>query len=318
VEHYVKIAIIRLIVSVFVLLPISVKAQIPSLTTRNGRIAFASNQDGDYEIYTMNANGSDIMQLTHNDVEDKDPNWSPDGSQIVYTSYSGEGSYEVYVMNSDGTNQRDLSNSSEPDFDPDWSPDGNRIAFISFRSRSPLLVPNIFTISPDGSNLSQITYGQGEVGGNFYQPSWSSDGQHLTYLMGEVGGSAIGSIDSFRLFTIDLGTLTPLSLPANPAFNNVDWSPEGQTIIFESISLTEEIQAVSANGTNYRTVSSGFEGYNNPSWSPDGQQIVFEISGRDIGIMDSNGQNVVNLTNSPDVGEIDPHWQPILPIPPTD
>lgn len=304
-----KVMTIQLTALILILFLISGQAQTQANVISNGRIAFASNQDGDYEIYTMNPDGSDIVQLTHNDVEDSDPNWSPDGSQIVYVSFTSPTTRELQIMNADGSNQRSLSSSSTDNFNPEWSPDGSRIAFISFQSGAF----NIFTVHPDGTSLTQITFGQGGmVGGSFYQPSWSPDGQYLAYLIGEIGGSARFSSDSFGLYTIDLSTLTSVTLPSNPAFNNVDWSPDGQTIIFEGTTLTQVIQTINPDGTNYRTVSEIYESHNNPAWSPDGQQIVFEISGTDIGVMDASGQNIVNLTNSPNVWEIDPHWQPIF------
>ena len=308
-ERYMQIAIIRLTAFVLMLLPISGQAQTPSTIIQNGRIAFASNQDGDYEIYTMNADGSDVMQLTNNDIPDSDPNWSPDGLQIVFVSFTSPTTRELRIMDADGGNNRSFLPSSTDNFQPEWSLDSSRIAFISFQSGSP----NIFTVHPDGSNLTQITFGQGNIeGSNFHQPTWSPDGQYLAYLMGELGGSVPGSHDSFGLYTIDMNTLSSTTLPVGPSYNNVNWSPDGQTIIFAGISLIEAVQAVNSDGTNYRTISDSFVSQNNPAWSPDGQQIVFEISSSDIGIMDANGQNVANLTNTPDVREIDPHWQPIF------
>ncbi|HEU5430159.1 MAG TPA: hypothetical protein VFU81_00770, partial [Thermomicrobiales bacterium] len=78
------------------------KAKPPAL--KNGRIAFASdrvtagNPDGDTEIFTMNADGSGVKQLTKNAAADFGPVWSPNGKKIAFTT-NRDGNFEVYVMN---------------------------------------------------------------------------------------------------------------------------------------------------------------------------------------------------------------------------
>ncbi len=74
----------------------------------NGRIAFESNRDGNLEIYSMNADGSDQVNLTDDPAEDTDPVWSPDGSRIAFVKAS-EGHRNIYVMNADGSGQTNLT-----------------------------------------------------------------------------------------------------------------------------------------------------------------------------------------------------------------
>ena len=68
----------------------------------NGRIAFESNRDGNLEIYSMNPDGSDQVNLTNDPAEDPDPVWSPDGTRIAFVTAS-EGHRNIYVMNADGS-----------------------------------------------------------------------------------------------------------------------------------------------------------------------------------------------------------------------
>jgi dipeptidyl aminopeptidase/acylaminoacyl peptidase len=70
-----------------------------------GRVAFVSSRDGDDEIFTMNADGSDVRQLTANAAADTRPDWSPDGTKIVFES-NRDGNSEIYVMNADVTVQK--------------------------------------------------------------------------------------------------------------------------------------------------------------------------------------------------------------------
>jgi hypothetical protein len=90
----------------------------------NGKIAFISNREGgNWDIYVMNADGSEQTRLTNNPASDTTPDWSPDGTKIAFTSYRpGDG--EVFVMNADdGSEQTNISNNrGSADGDPDWGP----------------------------------------------------------------------------------------------------------------------------------------------------------------------------------------------------
>jgi TolB protein len=74
------------------------------------RIAFTSNRDGNYEIYVMNANGSNVHNVSNNPATDQFPAWSPDGQSLVFMS-DRDGNQEVYSMLQDGSNQTNLTNS---------------------------------------------------------------------------------------------------------------------------------------------------------------------------------------------------------------
>ena len=97
------------------------------LFSEEGRIAFSSDRDGDYEIYVMNADGSDQTNLTNNDTTDWEASWSPDGSRIAFSSRR-DGDYEIYVINADGSDQTRLTNnagrrhrySRSSEADPSW------------------------------------------------------------------------------------------------------------------------------------------------------------------------------------------------------
>src|ERR687883_930796 len=96
------------------------------------QIAFASDRDGNFEIYLMDADGGGLTRLTENNAEDLSPAWSPNGSRIAFVS-NRDGNNEIYVMNADGTAQTRLTNNAAHDVGPAWSPDGTKIAFVSTR-----------------------------------------------------------------------------------------------------------------------------------------------------------------------------------------
>src|SRR5690606_35514374 len=96
------------------------------------RIVFHTLRDTNYEIYVMNADGSDETRLTDNGATDFAPAWSPDATSIVFRS-NQDGNEEIYVIGADGSGLTNLTNHAGNDSNPVWSPDGSRIAFESDR-----------------------------------------------------------------------------------------------------------------------------------------------------------------------------------------
>ena len=100
----------------------------PSLNTDSAEIAFASNRDGNWEIYVTDAAGRSQTRLTRRDVQDRFPLWSPDGAQIAFGSQVGN-SWELWVMDADGSRERRLHAPIIPKSARGWSRDGKQIAF---------------------------------------------------------------------------------------------------------------------------------------------------------------------------------------------
>ena len=189
----------------------------PAWSPDGSQIAFVSYRDGlqNAEIYLMDADGSNPVNISNDPGCDTQPSWSPDGERIVFSSYRDDRRSELYTMDRDGTNQTRLTDNPDFDLGPMWSPDGTRIAFWSVRDGNNS--GNIYTMGTDGSGITQVT----DTGDWGFDPDWSPDGSRIAYL----GGSGNG------VFVVDAdGSGTPVQINTGGAWP--DWSPDGSKIAY--------------------------------------------------------------------------------------
>lgn len=126
-----------------------------------------------WDIYVMNVDGTQQMQLTKNPSNELEPSWSPDGTQIALISDRNGKNFDIYVMNADGSNIKQLTDDSANEFGPVWSPDGKQIVFNSDRNGNVQL----FMMNIDGANLVQLT----EDTSNSAYADWSPDGKQIVF-----------------------------------------------------------------------------------------------------------------------------------------
>jgi Tol biopolymer transport system component len=92
----------------------------PAWSPDGRRIAFESDLDGDREIFVMNADGTDVRQITHNTLWDEGPAWSPDGTKLAFSSGLDDLHLDIWTMNVDGSDPRQLTTYPGRDESPDW------------------------------------------------------------------------------------------------------------------------------------------------------------------------------------------------------
>jgi TolB protein len=255
-----------------------------SFPGQNGRIAFVSDRTGSAEIYTMNADGFDVRQVTQAPGADHAPAVSPDGRRIAFIS-ERSGSSDLYIMNTDGTGVKRLASIPGTEATPAFSPDGQRIAFASDRDGTS----EIYTISAvDGTGVLQVSNGPGDA----FTPSYSPDGTKILHTANRGFGRTVTTVktngtDGTGLFSFGTGAYAPA------------YSPDGKKVIFHSdVAGNVDVYERDAAGVITRlTDDARPEG--NASYSPDGKKITFDAlrgSDRDVYVADADGTNAVDRT----------------------
>jgi Tol biopolymer transport system component len=285
-------------------------------TAPNGLIAYSSwDEDLNYDIYTVDPANPSVppVQLTTDGHYNSNPDWSPDGTKIVFDGWGTTFGPRIQVMDSDPATD-DQTVVSEPcvdgfdcygDFQPSWSPDGSRIAFVSSRPNadgSDNWSYEIYVMDaagevgplPDATRLTTDPLPDSGSGIQDSQVTWSPDGQRIAFLSTGRGADA----DSCDIWVMDSqdgdgdgfgDNLTRLTTDESfncDSFEDVSpqWSPNSSLIAFTSArSGYFDIWLVNADDpTDLRNVTQTPDGYEDqPGWSPDGTQIIFrsDVSG---------------------------------------
>jgi TolB protein len=291
-------------------LPVPTATQAAPLT---GLVAFYSDRDGNPEIYTIRADGSQPQRLTQDPSFDDSPAISPDGRQIVFLTARHDLNpqfpnlkYEIYLMNVDGGNPRRLTNTEAAEDHPAWSPDGSKILFDADYDGDGFY--EIYTMNPDGTGVARLTSNTA----NDQFADWSPDGAQIAFSSDRNGNWDIFVMDA------DGGNQRPLTSSPNwelfPA-----WSPDGSLVAFTGVVSrpgNTDVFLMNADGSDLHQLTNS-PGYDeNPAWSPDGSQIIFQTR-RDghfeIYVMGVDGSQPRPLARSP-ADELWPSWGLAAPV----
>ena len=292
------------------------------------KIAFASYRDGNFEIYIMNADGSEPTRLTNDSADDEYPSWSPDGKKIAFQS-KRDGNMntevyntEVYTINADGSEETRLTDNPAYDAFPSWSPDGKKITFASSRDGNM----NIYVMNADGSEQTRLTNNSAPD----VMPSWSPDGKKIAFQSTTERYSG----ENLEIYVMNADGSNQTRLTDNSAYDGcLCWSPDGKKIAFCSNRILcyecYRIYVMNADGSKQTRLTNNHAMC--PSWSPDGKKIVFyslvkdmpeetdnEVEARwwyelnmEIYIMNPDGSEQTNLTNNSAYDGY-PSWSPFL------
>lgn len=288
--------------------------------TINGEIVFQSNRDGNYDLYVMNPDGSNLQNLTNSPPSitapnsNTDPASSPDGKNIAFVS-NRDWNSEIYIIDVEEKKQVNLTRNNDSDFSPTWSPDGKHIAFISDRdavlldSRRDIWTNDIYIMDSNGSNIFRVT--DKNKTDSYGGLAWSPDGKKIALCL-----SSYTYPEGINLLNLNDNSMTKLT------FDNLTlqscspkWSPDGEKIAYSVYeSNLVHIYIMNSDGTGQLNLSKSSTAYDiGHSWSPDGKYIVFSSrrnGSYHIFIMNADGSNPIQLTNGSDE-ETFPIWLPV-------
>jgi Tol biopolymer transport system component len=187
----------------------------------DGKIAFDARHDCfDEEIFSMNADGSGLVQLTNNESNDDGADWSPDGKRLVWahTPDDMQSNIDIWVMNADGGGQTQLTSDQIPDWEPAWSPDGTKIAFT--RREVDREATDNFVMNADGSGRVNLTNSSDLEDRD---ASWSPDGTKIVFAR-----TSIFDIN-WEIYVVNADGSGLVQLTDDPSSDAYpDWSPDGQ------------------------------------------------------------------------------------------
>jgi Tol biopolymer transport system component len=263
--------------------------------TGYGKLVVRGYDGHDSELYLMNSDGTEVQQLTDNEVDDWHPSWSPDARKLALRSFDGN-DYEIYSMNADGSGAKQLTFDDVDCHDPWWSPDGRRIVF---GADDPVGGDEeIYVMNADGSGRTQLTDNAIDDG----SAAWSPDGRVFVYQSGNE--LWLMNTDGSDKHVLAIGFVNPF----HPA-----WSPDGARIAFYARDGGDyELYMIRADGSGLTVVTNNSVNDRHPSWRPDGRRIAFERwDGTDyeIYLMDPDGSHVTPVTRN-SVDDIQAEWRP--------
>ena len=178
------------------------------------KILFTSARDGNYEVYSMNPDGSEQINLTQHRAQDLDAVWSPTGERILFIS-DRNGRRDLYLMDPDGSNIRRVFKFKTKEIrgSPTWSPDGKQIAYDQGNFDTRIFHTYIATLGEQ--DKEQLVHGT--------DPAWSPDGTEI-----------VCNVRS-RLTFINVHTREQEQLlPRKAMFwqNGPSWSAAGDKLVF--------------------------------------------------------------------------------------
>ncbi len=260
------------------------------------KIAYVQAVKKGKEIGVMDVDGDHARLITKDRSINLSPSWSPDGSKIAYTTFSGRGGTpEVAIIGATGGGAtKRITANGTVNVSPTWTPNGQLTISSAMHGDT-----DIYLMSLTGDVVKKIT---GSFGIDV-NPSWSPDGSHLVFASERAG--------RLHLFKADAngGSVERLTF-VGVQNDNPAWSPKGDKIVFQSLEGNWDLFVMNTDGSMLQRLTSGQGNNESPSWAPNGRFIVFsstQTGSTKVTLMREDGSNVTPIGES---GTLQPSWGP--------
>lgn len=248
----------------------------PTVDATGKWLAFASTRDSEHSnLYMQKVDGTAVIQLTSENVDDASPSFSPDGKQIAFAS-TRAGNWQIFVMDVSGKNVTQVTTGPLQAIHPSWSPDGTRLVYCCLGSRSQQW--ELWTVSLESNEKRMIGYG--------LFPSWSpqKDVDRIAYQKPRQRGSRWFSLWTLDLVNGEATHPTEVVTSTNAAILSPTWSADGSRLAFATVMQpTQQIMAkskgrtdiwvVNADGSDRQRLTDGTGTNLMPFWS--GERVYF-------------------------------------------
>jgi Tol biopolymer transport system component len=242
----------------------------------NGRIVYSRFANGNYDLFTIRADGSGRKRVTKTTKFEIDPMFSPDGRWIAFARTDGK---DLELFKVDVTGDGDpiqLTKNRKNDFDPTWSPSGTKLAFVRQAVSEGITPPaDLFKVSAGGGDAQRID----RTDVHETAPSWSPDGRRIAFCAGP-------SFGDLAIHSITPSGRRRKALTGDGSYNcSPNWSPGGGRIAFYTDRDGDgELFKMERDGDRERRITDNTYEDQSPVWSPNGNQIVYARFRKDFAL----------------------------------
>ena len=263
------------------------------------RFAAVNARSGNKEVYLVDIDGHGAIPITRNGSINLQPNWSPTGTALVYTSYRA-GNPDLYVTDLTNATTRRVSARKGLNTGGSFSPLGDVLAAtLSLEGNS-----DVYTLAPtSGKQIARLTTSPGID----TSPAFSPDGSLLAFVSERSGGA--------QVYVMPAGGGDARRVTFHGSHNtDPAWSPDGQKLAYVSRDGRFDVFTCGLDGRGVVRITQGQGDNEDPSWAPNGQYVGFSSTRTGTGqiwISTADGYHHVQITQDKG-GWSNPSWSPYL------
>jgi Tol biopolymer transport system component len=303
------------------------------------QLAFVKNA----QIMLIRSDGTEQTNVSNSESSDSQPNWSPDGKQLVFVSDRLAEGYEktlgsrgnLFMMNADGSDVKSLTDGKDQDSLPAFSPDGQQIAFARRSATYNPVEPQIMIMSADGSAIEALA--KSPDANPIGALAWFPDGKALTFtVVNQMDGSPLGT------FRLDMASKEVTALPSDGASPLVTAGPAWSPVLNRGVFVRRETSRDADGELGYAILTSAGDRSAEAlvlalpallgegqllrevaalAWSPDGTLFAFDAPDprfkraafRQVLVVGVDGKGLTLLTTDEQASSQSPVWRPQTP-----